>query len=270
VTSGKENEGKAVPLSAKQFHYAFANTLSRDESDKLYERYHVPAASTVLFEGASANFTATRRPRWTSATTTGPRCCSSPSATTTSSSPNGACPVATGVSGVSPTRGFTERRRRDRGDRLPPGQYDTGHDWPVLTAEVTPRLSTASWTFTVDGLVERPTTWTWDEIHAFPTSRYVGDTHCVTTWPKLDMIFTGVSVDTLLEVAGPLGNATHVLARSHTGCSTNLPLADVTTTSPASGSATATTTEATPGSSSATRATEPLAGRLRAAVEGQP
>jgi pimeloyl-ACP methyl ester carboxylesterase len=46
---------KAVPLSAKQFHYAFANTLSREESDRIYERYHVPGASTVLRQGALAN-----------------------------------------------------------------------------------------------------------------------------------------------------------------------------------------------------------------------
>lgn len=49
------NRGKAVPLSPKKFHYAFANTLSREESDTIYERYHVPAAATVLFEGAFAN-----------------------------------------------------------------------------------------------------------------------------------------------------------------------------------------------------------------------
>jgi pimeloyl-ACP methyl ester carboxylesterase len=47
---------KAVPLNEKQFHYAFANTLSQQESDELYRRYHVPAASTVLREGAFANF----------------------------------------------------------------------------------------------------------------------------------------------------------------------------------------------------------------------
>jgi pimeloyl-ACP methyl ester carboxylesterase len=51
------NRGKAVPLSAKQFHYAFANTVTREESDKVHQRYHVPAAATVLFEGAFANFT---------------------------------------------------------------------------------------------------------------------------------------------------------------------------------------------------------------------
>jgi pimeloyl-ACP methyl ester carboxylesterase len=49
------NRGKAVPLDEKQFHYAFANTLDREQSDELYKRYHVPAASTVLFEGAFAN-----------------------------------------------------------------------------------------------------------------------------------------------------------------------------------------------------------------------
>jgi pimeloyl-ACP methyl ester carboxylesterase len=49
------SRGKAIPLDEKQFHYAFANTLSREESDAIYERYHVPAAATVLFEVAFAN-----------------------------------------------------------------------------------------------------------------------------------------------------------------------------------------------------------------------
>lgn len=42
--------------------------------------------------------------------------------------------------------GFTGRGRAVRDPRLPPGQYDTGRDWPVLTAEVTPELDTSSWT----------------------------------------------------------------------------------------------------------------------------
>ena len=112
------------------------------------------------------------------------------------------------------TRGFKGRGQATRDPRLPPGQYDTGRQWPVLTAEVTPKLETADWTFTVEGLVEQPTTWTWDEIHALPPSTYDGDIHCVTTWSKFGMTFDGVSVDTLLAAAGPLPAATHVLAFS--------------------------------------------------------
>jgi DMSO/TMAO reductase YedYZ molybdopterin-dependent catalytic subunit len=126
------------------------------------------------------------------------------------------------------TRGFTGRRAGAGDGRLPPGQYDAGDTWPVLNAEVTPNIATDSWTFTVDGLVEQPTTWTWDEIHALPPSTYSGDIHCVTTWSKLGITFDGVSVDTLLAAARPLSNAAYVLAYCHTGYTTNLPLADVT------------------------------------------
>jgi DMSO/TMAO reductase YedYZ molybdopterin-dependent catalytic subunit len=124
------------------------------------------------------------------------------------------------------TRGFKGRRARD--PRLPPGQYDAGNDWPVLTAEATPKLSTDKWTFEIDGLVEKPVTWTWAEIMALPKSEFMGDIHCVTTWSKLGVSFRGVSVDTLLAAAQPLPSASYVLARSTTGYTTNLPLADVT------------------------------------------
>lgn len=80
---------------------------------------------------------------------------------------------------------------------------------------------------TVDGLVERPTTWDWRGIHTLPESSYVGAIHCVTTWSMFDITFTGVSVDALLAVAGPKPEATHVLATSTTGYTTNLPLDDI-------------------------------------------
>jgi len=125
------------------------------------------------------------------------------------------------------TRGF--RRRRAAADpRLPPGQYDAGGSWPLLSAEITPLLDTASWTFTVDGRVAQDTTWTWDQIRSLPSSVYDGAIHCVTSWSKFGMHWVGLSVDSLLEAARPLQSATHVMAFSHTGYTTNLPLADVT------------------------------------------
>jgi pimeloyl-ACP methyl ester carboxylesterase len=47
--------GRAVPLTPEQFRYAFTNTLSPERSAELHRRYHVPASSTVLREGAFAN-----------------------------------------------------------------------------------------------------------------------------------------------------------------------------------------------------------------------
>jgi alpha-beta hydrolase superfamily lysophospholipase len=49
------NRGKASPLNKKQFRYAFCNSLSTEESDKIYERYYVPAANSVLFDIAFSN-----------------------------------------------------------------------------------------------------------------------------------------------------------------------------------------------------------------------
>jgi pimeloyl-ACP methyl ester carboxylesterase len=49
--------GKATGLTAKQFHYAFCNTLSREESDRVYERQHVPAANRVALQVALTTFT---------------------------------------------------------------------------------------------------------------------------------------------------------------------------------------------------------------------
>src|SRR5271154_6657907 len=126
---------------------------------------------------------------------------------------------ANSMSGLS--RGFFGRTHAARDPRLPPGQYDVGNGWPVLTAEVTPRLRTERWFFTMDGLVENKTTWSWDEAHALPQSRYEGDIHCVTTWSKLATSFEGVSLDVFLEVAKPLPTATHILATSTTGYTTN-------------------------------------------------
>lgn len=125
------------------------------------------------------------------------------------------------------TRGFTGRERRGGDDRLPPGQYDTGAGWPVLTAELAPEVDLARWDLTVAGLVEAPTTWTWDQLQALPRSSYNGDIHCVTTWSKFNTTFGGVSLDTLLEVVRPMPGATDVVATATTGYTTNLPIDDV-------------------------------------------
>ena len=128
------------------------------------------------------------------------------------------------------TRGFTGRRHADRDPRLPPGQYDTGE--PVAGAHrgghapARPRRPGRSRS---RGWSSSPTTWTWDEIHALPPSTYEGDIHCVTTWSKLGVTFGGrLGRHPARGGTARCPTATHVLAFSHTGYTTNLPLADVT------------------------------------------
>jgi len=125
------------------------------------------------------------------------------------------------------TRGFFGRARGPRDERLPPGQYDTGDSWPVLTAEVTPTIAPEDWTFRIEGLVDRPTTWSWDELHALPESTYEGAIHCVTTWSKFDMTWKGVSVDVLLDAVGVQPEAAFAVIHCHTAYTTNLPLDDL-------------------------------------------
>jgi pimeloyl-ACP methyl ester carboxylesterase len=51
------NRHGAVGFTPEQFHYAFTNTLFREESDEIYERYHVPASGNLIWAGPLANFT---------------------------------------------------------------------------------------------------------------------------------------------------------------------------------------------------------------------
>ncbi len=123
------------------------------------------------------------------------------------------------------SRGFRGRpRERAPEGRLPPGQYLVT-DWPVLSAGPTPHTPLDRWTFSITGEIDEPRQWTWEEFRNLPTETITKDIHCVTKWSKLDTVWEGVSVDTLLE--GVNSSAEYALAFSDGGYTTNLPLADV-------------------------------------------
>ena len=125
------------------------------------------------------------------------------------------------------SRGFRGRRRIPAGEagRLPPGQYLTG-GFPVLSAGPTPHTPLDEWDFTIDGEVDERRRWTWDELRALSSETITVDISCVTKWTKLDTVWEGVSVDTLLD--GVETSAEYLTAFCDGGYTTNLPLADVT------------------------------------------
>jgi pimeloyl-ACP methyl ester carboxylesterase len=51
------NSHRAVPLTPSEFHYAFTNTMTEEESLAVYQRYAVPGPGRTLFQAAFANLT---------------------------------------------------------------------------------------------------------------------------------------------------------------------------------------------------------------------
>jgi DMSO/TMAO reductase YedYZ molybdopterin-dependent catalytic subunit len=125
------------------------------------------------------------------------------------------------------SRGFERPARADdeQAERLPPGQY-AERGFPVLTAGPTPRVELGEWQFKIDGMVAEQARWSWDEVHELPFEEIPCDIHCVTKWSKLGTSFRGVSLDTMLEAAEPLG--AYATAYSFGGYTTNLAIEDLT------------------------------------------
>src|ERR687884_1409538 len=124
------------------------------------------------------------------------------------------------------SRGFRGRRRAEADPaRLPPGQYLVP-DFPVLSAGPTPHTPLEEWTLSIDGAVDEPLTWSWEEFLALPSETFTVDIHCVTKWSKLETTWKGVSVDTLLE--GVESTAEYLTAWSDGGETTKLALGAVT------------------------------------------
>jgi len=94
-----------------------------------------------------------------------------------------------GVSGKDPT-GLT--------GLLPNGG---GFRYYSVTASV-PRKDDTNYRLTVDGMVDRPASYTLADLRALPQTRLVHDVQCVTGWRVPKTPFEGVRLSTLLDAAG--------------------------------------------------------------------
>lgn len=123
------------------------------------------------------------------------------------------------------SRGFRSRRPPVDPSRVPPGQYVT-NDFPVLSAGPTPHTPLDKWTFTIRGAAGAARSWTWNELAQLPHEDVKVDIHCVTKWTKLDTMWSGVAIDTLLSGID-IGKSKYVTAFCDGGYTTNVPLADL-------------------------------------------
>jgi DMSO/TMAO reductase YedYZ molybdopterin-dependent catalytic subunit len=98
--------------------------------------------------------------------------------------------------------------------RLPPGQREvTG--WPVLDLGHQPQIALADWRLEIDGLVEHPSSLSWEELLAFPQTEDTSDFHCVTTWSRMDLPWRGVRFADLMQRAVPTAKARFVLTTAY-------------------------------------------------------
>lgn len=107
--------------------------------------------------------------------------------------------------------------------KLPIGQYET-KKWPVLDLGIHPEVPLDRWSLIVDGAVESPLTLFWADFMALPQVEDVSDFHCVTTWSLMDSRWKGVPLATVIALARPAPDATHVMTYAYDGYTTNLPL----------------------------------------------
>jgi pimeloyl-ACP methyl ester carboxylesterase len=65
ILKNPANRHRAAGFTPAEFHYAFTNTLSREDSDRVHERYHIPAPGSFVWDfGVIANFKPGRQETW--------------------------------------------------------------------------------------------------------------------------------------------------------------------------------------------------------------
>lgn len=113
------------------------------------------------------------------------------------------------------------------GERLPPNQQLVASDkWPIIgerapAAGLQPLLK-------VQGAVAQPLSLNLEQLAGLPQTRMQLDLHCVTRWSKFDLVFSGVLLADLLELAQPRSSARYIsfVAHSERRHSSSLLLAD--------------------------------------------
>ncbi|RUT29045.1 hypothetical protein EJP77_16640 [Paenibacillus zeisoli] len=94
-------------------------------------------------------------------------------------------------------------------------------DFRVYSVTPIRPLTNNTWSFTIDGLVERPVTYNWETFIKLKRKVQISDFHCVTGWSVYKNTWEGLSLKQLLEQAGVKSGATHIKFYSADGVYTD-------------------------------------------------
>jgi DMSO/TMAO reductase YedYZ molybdopterin-dependent catalytic subunit len=111
--------------------------------------------------------------------------------------------------------------------RLPPDQQSIkkilrwGIDHPGIISE-NPKISLNTYKLAVDGEVENPITFGWQDFLALPQTVSVSDFHCVEGWSVLDCRWEGVHIKEIEHIVKPRAVARAVTFTCADGYTTSL------------------------------------------------
>ena len=104
---------------------------------------------------------------------------------------------------------------------IPPNQKKA-EDLLRLDLGYIPDVSIADYRLTVQGLVENPAVFTYEDIVKIGNDKVTDDFHCVTGWTKESAEWEGALSQKLAAIVKPLKNAKYVLIGSYDGYTTNV------------------------------------------------
>ncbi|WP_224768247.1 molybdopterin-dependent oxidoreductase [Metabacillus idriensis] len=104
---------------------------------------------------------------------------------------------------------------------LPPMGGGRKGEFRYYTVTEIPKLNDKNWSFTIDGLVENPSTFIWDQFVQLKRDIQVSDFHCVTEWSVYSVTWEGIPLRTLLQQSGIKEEAKYVKLYSADGVYTD-------------------------------------------------
>jgi methionine sulfoxide reductase catalytic subunit len=94
-------------------------------------------------------------------------------------------------------------------------------EFQIYSVTRLPSFDSATWQFAIDGLVDRPATWNWEQFLKLSRTVQVSDFHCVTGWSVYHNTWEGIRLSKLLEQAGVQSKANFVKFYSGDGVYTD-------------------------------------------------